>query len=269
MKILFIMNTPDIVGGGQVSLLELLRLLDRARFSPYAIVGDSGEMQKRLQDLTIPCSVIALPSIKTLNPVRIFSAIFKVRKFIRTNNIALVHSNDTRAHIYAGIAAKLAGVPSLFHFRVAYSDGWYDRILPLLATKIVAVSNASGKRFGPFKNKLTIIYNGVDLSRFFPGSPAMPGFPLPKFHSPLIGTVGRIGKQKGIDTLLKTVSLLKKDFPNIGAVIAGKDEDSQGEAIRKFSSDLGLNDHVRFIGSFSDIPNFMSAIDLYALLSDN
>ncbi len=269
MKILFIMNSANVAGGGQVSLLELLRLLDRKAFEPTAVVSGPGDMQQRLLARNVPTTVIPLPSLKTLNVFSIVKSILDIKRLVVRENFKLVHSNDSRAHFYAGIAAWLAKVPSVFHFRVSDSDGWYDRVLPRLATRIVAVSESAARRFPGFHNKLAIVYNGVDTSRFAPGATPSPDVPLPKLHSPLIGTIGRVGKQKGIDVLLKTLSILIKDFPTLGAVIVGKDETGEDLVMKKLCTSLGLDNHVAFVEYFSNIPAFMASIDLFVLLSDN
>jgi glycosyltransferase involved in cell wall biosynthesis len=269
IKILFIMNTSGMVGGGQVSLLELLRLLDRKLFSPCAIVGGPGEMQALLQNIGIQCSVVPLPRISASNFFRSLGSIAALRRFIKANKIEVVHSNDSRAHLYAGIASRLAMVPSVFHFRVSDSDGWYDNVLPRLATRIVAVSNATGRRFNRFQGKLDVIHNGVDTERFSPGIVSAAGLPLPKHHSPLIGTVGRVGRQKGINVLIHAVEILKREFPELGVVVAGKDEQGEEGDMKKLCNKHGLGNHILFLDQCNDMPGFMRTIDLYVLLSDN
>jgi glycosyltransferase involved in cell wall biosynthesis len=269
IKILFIMNTSGIIGGGQISLLELLRHLDRNEFSPCAIVGAPGELLNSLQNLGIPCSVVPLPKITPANFLRSIGSVISLRRFIKANNVNLVHSNDSRAHFYAGIAARIAMVPSIFHFRVSDSDGWYDSVLPYLATRIVAVSHATGRRFNHFQKKLDIIYNGVDTARFSPDAPLPLDLPLPRHHSPIIGTVGRVGHQKGIDVLIRAAKVLIKDFPELGVLIAGKDEQGEEGKMKNLCRESGLENHVLFLDQWDNMPGFMRRIDLYVLLSEN
>jgi glycosyltransferase involved in cell wall biosynthesis len=226
-------------------------------------------MQQRLAELNIPCSVIPLPRLKTPRTLAVLKSVFDVIRFIKMNKVSLVHSNDSRSHFYAGIASRLAMVPSIFHFRVSDSDGWYDKVLPRLATRIVAVSNATGQRFARFQKKVDVIYNGVDTERFSPGIASSVGLPLPKYHTPLIGTVGRVGRQKGVHVLIHAVEILKRKFPEVGALIAGRDEYGEEGIMKELCKEHGLQDHILFLDQWDDMPGFMRTIDLYVLLSDN
>jgi glycosyltransferase involved in cell wall biosynthesis len=266
-NVLFVNTSPDVMGGGQVSLLELIRAIDRKQFRPYAVVGADGPMRQRLDDLGVGTFVVDLSPLRGPHVCGPLGAIHSLSRVIAGNAIRLVHTNDTRAHIYAGIAARRNRIPAVFHFRVAYSDGIYDRMLGRLGTRIVAVSTATAARFPGLADKVEVIPNAVDPERFRPGAPG-PGLPdRLRGRTPLVGTIGRLEKAKGGHCFLETVARLKRDYPRLGAVIVGRgalEPELTGEARR-----LGLDDDVVFEHESPDVPSLLAALDVYVLLSDN
>ena len=64
--------------------------------------------------------------------------------------------------------------------------------------------------------------------------------------SPVITTLARVEKRKGHTYVLNALSKIKKKFPNILYLIAGKGP--YLEEIKKFTSKLKLEDNVRFLG---------------------
>jgi glycosyltransferase involved in cell wall biosynthesis len=224
-------------------------------------------MQERLTGLSIETENLPLPALRPFDFPAGLRSIRYLRDFIRKNGIQLVYSNDSRAHWYAGIAAKMCGIPSVFHYRVSYSDGWLDKVQPRLCTRIVAVSNSVAKRFHGFGHKLSVIPNGVDVGRFQPMKIVQKWALSLAGKTPVIGTVARLEKAKGIDTFIQAVALLKKEFPRIGAVIVGKGEEKAG--LDRLVGEMGLKENVLFLDDHAKIEEFMAMIDVYALLSDN
>ncbi|MDD5673070.1 MAG: glycosyltransferase family 4 protein [Chitinivibrionales bacterium] len=266
-NILFLVSSGVIIGGGQISLLELVKRLDKAKFTPFFVLGSEGSLHEKLRQLKIDCAVVCMPAIRITHAARIIRAVVAIGKAAKARGIRLIHSNDTRAHSYAGIVARILHVPNIFHFRVSYSDGVYDLVLPLLATKIAAVSAATAKRFARYKNKTEVIYNGVDCDAFCPLS-AESASPctLTDAH-PLLGTIGRLEKAKGMDAFIRLIAALKPQFPAIGGIVVG--EGPQKAGLRDLSETLGLQKNVVFVNRLEAIRDFMSWLDLYVLLSDN
>src|SRR5438105_15534421 len=63
-SILVVSNHGAIVGGGELSLMDLLRGLDRDRWAPVLVVPEAGEVAARRRDLDLPGHVIWLPSLR-------------------------------------------------------------------------------------------------------------------------------------------------------------------------------------------------------------
>lgn len=131
--------------------------------------------------------------------------------------------------------------------------------------------------------QIDVIYNGVDAMRFRPTE----NFKTSRQQwevSPetrLISYVGRVDREKGIETLIQATALLVQQGEDVQTFIAGKPvihHDSDGresEAIGKdyqrslmqLAETLGISDRVRFVGYLSDPVSLYQASDVTVLPS--
>lgn len=83
----------------------------------------------------------------------------------------------------------------------------------------------------------------------------------------LILTVAEMTKNKNHATVLKALSLLKGDeaFSNMKYLICGQGEQEQN--LRQQAKDLGIEDHVVFLGYRKDVPAVCRCSDLFAFMS--
>lgn len=83
----------------------------------------------------------------------------------------------------------------------------------------------------------------------------------------LILTVAEMTKNKNHSTVLKALALLKdrQEFSNMKYLICGQGE--QEQALRQEAKDLGIADHVVFLGYRKDVPAVCHCSDLFAFMS--
>ena len=82
---------------------------------------------------------------------------------------------------------------------------------------------------------------------------------------PLIGTVGRLTRQKGIDTFLATAARISEELPNARFVIAGDGE--LRDELQRMVRELGLEQRVSFLGYRQDMLNVIGGLDIMLYLS--
>jgi sugar transferase (PEP-CTERM/EpsH1 system associated) len=122
--------------------------------------------------------------------------------------------------------------------------------------------------------KITQIYNGVDLSRFTVDKPK-PADLLPSdFRSPdliLIGTVGRQDPVKDQITLVQAFIHLIKTYPTLSnkvrLILVGAGVLQQ--KLRELCLEAGIEDLVWFAGERHDVAEIMRTLDLFVLPSIN
>jgi glycosyltransferase involved in cell wall biosynthesis len=123
------------------------------------------------------------------------------------------------------------------------------------------------------REQLVVVPNGVDLHRFDPSrynrNRCRKALGL-KPDDFVIGAVARIAPQKNFEHLLQALRMLidrnEANWPRIRLVIAGPDGGSK-EALIARAKKLRLADHIRFLGSRSDVPQVMRAFDVFAIPS--
>ncbi len=109
--------------------------------------------------------------------------------------------------------------------------------------KIIAVSKyikEGWKKLYGLTKKINVIHNGIDLNIKFP-----------KYEKDIdILFFGRLIKIKGVDTLIKAVSLLLPEHKNIKIKIIG--EGPEKNNLIKLSKRLGVNNNIEFAGYLKD-----------------
>ena len=236
-SILFISNHGDIVGGGEISMLQLMCALDRSQWKPLLVVPYEGAVAKEAHGSEISTLVVPLPAVSDTSMASL-SSILALWRIIYQEDARIVHANGTRAMMYGGLAAKFAQRPAIWHVRVADSDGWLDRALYQFSAKIIVNSEAVSRRFTwGTADHVRCIHNGVDTVRFAPRRPSSE-------HRAVLGlspydrvvvSVGRFVAYKGYADLLAAAAILHRQDTGVHWVLVGDGElrSDLGPPIRK------------------------------------
>jgi glycosyltransferase involved in cell wall biosynthesis len=269
-RVLYIETSAGLFGGGQISLLELLAHIDRTKFLPLVIAGEEGKLKKEVKKLGIECVVLPMPRFKWLNPFPFFAGFWRIFNFVRKQKIKLIHSNTSRAALYAGPVAKILSIPLIWHVRVPLPDYLLDRFLVSLSSRIIAVSRIVRRRFSWLKkNKVEIIYNGVNTKRFLPG--LAQGDLRKKFHIDsediVIGTVGRLSPEKGLEYLISAIPDVINEYPQTKVLIVGDGNENYRLSLQEKVKELELSSRIFFVGFYEDVPQVLRCMDIFSLPS--
>ena len=278
------------IGGGQRSLLLLLKHLDATRFRSFlGCLGDS-MLAAAARKAGHPVIPLDLPKQHDKgDKVRRFTfdditrdllqlkVIFQLLWVLEEKQIDLIHANSLAAGLIGGIAAKLYGVPIVMHKRYATAYGVLDWLCEKLLDRVILVSEATRWAFAPH-SKQTLIYNGVELSALrLPLSP-------PRWRGGktlwadlnldpdalLIGIVTRITPEKGIHLLIEATAKLKASSSVQLLVVGGPYFPKDAEYIDSLkvqAEKLGIADRVIFTGFLEDIQAILSLLDVVLLAS--
>jgi glycosyltransferase involved in cell wall biosynthesis len=269
VNILYLANTGNLIGGGEISLLDLLHGLNKEKFNPLVVCPFKGDLTEEIEKLGIEVEIVQMKGLKIPNPFLFISSIIKLSRILKDREILLVHANGSRCAIYGVIACKIVKVPIIWHVRILESNGLLDRFLAKFSSIIIVNSNAVKERFKWLKdkNRLEVIYNGIDLKKF---SPSFKGEKIRKefgfsMEMPIIATIGRLDWYKAHRYFLQAAKKVKKIIPNAHFLIVG-DGDSRGY-LENLTKELGLGENVIFAGDRKDIPDILSSVDLFVLSS--
>ena len=78
----------------------------------------------------------------------------------------------------------------------------------------------------------------------------------------VVGTIGRLAKQKGYRFLIDAAALILKEYPNIYFLIVG--DGPLAEELREQANSLGIGENIIFTGGRTDIEEILPCIDIFA-----
>ncbi len=154
-----------------------------------------------------------------------------------------------------------------------------EKILQALdgADRVFAVSESLKRHvvtLGADGDKITVVGNGVDVDRFrpVPRDEARRALGIPEKSRALI-TVGALVPRKGQQRVLEVLPRLLSRFPDLLYLMVGgaSPEGDQTEALQRQVADLGLEEHVRFLGPVApdELRVPLSAADVFVLATAN
>jgi glycosyltransferase involved in cell wall biosynthesis len=87
----------------------------------------------------------------------------------------------------------------------------------------------------------------------------------PQLERPVLGVVGRLSPEKGVDVFLEACALLAQSGQRFSALIAGVGPDEQ--RLRNQARQLGLDSIVHFLGNVNNVRTLYDTIDVLVLPS--
>ncbi|MFO7709658.1 MAG: glycosyltransferase family 4 protein [Desulfobacterales bacterium] len=255
--------------GGQESLFHLACRLDPSRFRPCVVVPGEGSLAQSLRARDVEVCSLDLPRIGWNRGHQAAAALRRLLTLVDRLDIDLLHTDGPRNTLYAGVVGRLRQKPVIWHVRASTPDP-YDPLLSMLPSRILLVANALEFRFtsNAAKRKIRVIHNGVDLDRFRPGDEENVAGPLSPGGEVVIGTVGRVEKEKGILTLLKAMRLLKTAPSTVRLRVAGDFTDAAYfNRCTDYCRDAGISDRVQFLGHVHPAEDFLRTVGVFVLPS--
>lgn len=184
---------------------------------------------------------------------------------INWKEIDLIHSNHIRIDIGAYISRK-TGIPHIWHIKelnkghvkiLHYKPHCYQYINQN-ADRFIAVTKQVQQywsRAGLDENKIEVVYEGVDTSKFILRKQRNDG----KLR---LVCVGRIEKSKGQLQILQAMAGLPEEIRgNVTLDLAGEPYPDYLRQLQSYIKSHQLEKQVRFLGYQSDIPQLLSNYD--------
>lgn len=188
----------------------------------------------------------------------------------------LIHVSGGVSQFKGVIAGRLAGIPVVWHL----NDTQMPRSLVLLFNILSSFANA----FIVTANRVRDYYlnnhkfNNIDI--FTVQAPVdvhkycRDRVRTNKLINTVKGikivTVTNINPVKGLETLITSISLLKKDINELHLYIAGSVHRSQKSYYTKLNGiikELGVKSNITFLGQQDDIPSILAACDIFVCSS--
>ncbi|MBI2358975.1 MAG: glycosyltransferase family 4 protein [Deltaproteobacteria bacterium] len=248
-------------GGGESQVMGLLSYLSRNGHRNHLLCHPRGVLFQEAKKLDVEVLPLSMRNDLDLRPV------FRLRRRIRREAYEIVHFHTKRGHALSlWFGRPHPAVKYIVTRRMDYpvKKGWYTNCLynrkvdgvVAISRKIAEVLIAGGVR----AEKIRVIHSGIDPDCFraMAECPSAPG-------EIVIGTVAALEERKGHRFLLQAAAVLKAQGHRVRYRLAG--EGTQMEPLKKIVVQSGLESDVEFAGFVTDIPKFLSSVDLFVLPS--
>lgn len=270
-----------ITGGTQTHLLQVFHLLDRTVFQPHLFVlKDGGNLLAEAEAAGVHVRTFGMGG--SLKDPRDLGGLWRMVRAMREVRPVVVHGYLLRGNFYAAVAGRLARVPAI----VTSKRGLHEPTGPAEALAVqvsgrlsdamtgnsLEVLEFTRRVEGEFRAPMTMIPSGIDTDRFDPRR--VGGWPRGSLREalgigtkPVVGTAITFRPRKGFRMLFEAMAEIRREVPDAQVVIAGADRMSDEAAA--LAAELGLEDAIHVIGRRSDMPEVLSAFDVFVLPSES
>ncbi len=281
-RVLYVHNSADLYGASR-SLLRLVTNIRRREFDPVVVLPRRGILQERIEQAGVRVIIDeSLAIITRYEPLwkvalRFPVSVWRLCRLIRNLGTQIVHTNIAVA-FSPSVAAKLAGVPHVWHVREAFEEFgglWklYRLFMLGFSSRIIAVSHATAAQF-PRSAKVRVIHNGFPLSEFdvdqdLIGQSFRAQYGLGR--DLVVGCVGRIKwVRKGQEYLVQAAAHLKqRDICARFVIVGAPFGPNQGhlDRLKALARELGVEDAFVFTGELTDTKPAYAAMNIFVLPS--
>ncbi|MBZ5602588.1 MAG: glycosyltransferase [Acidobacteriia bacterium] len=251
------------IGGSERQMTETAKGLDRSLFEPHVgCFRPAGVRGDELRDHGVIVTQWPVMSYRSMGAVR---GARDIARYIHRHRIAIVHTWDYAVGVYAIPIARLAtqalAVASQRSERILIPAG-YRRVLPAidrLSHAIVVNSKFVERQLisqGIAREKLKFCPNGIDLERFRR---------TPADHPLTVGVVCALRPEKNLGVLIDAFALARNTSKDVRLRIVGSGPEL--EKLRARAVEKGVAEMCSFEPATADVPERLSAIDIFVLPS--
>lgn len=264
----------DSVGGSHLSTLILIQHLDRMRFRPLTVVHEKGPLTEHLERNDIAYELLPLTAYVGRQPnawrqIAALAGTFgPIRRFLRRNCVAIVHTQDARMHLTWTLPARAAGIAVVWHQRTRFAPSRLARAMVRFASRVICISRfVSTSLPRSAMNRALTIPNPVIL---FPGKLAAQDRRAELCReagtgadSVIVATIGNLREIKRPMLFVEVAAhiLRQIDRPTVFAVF-GEDREEFMPRMRAYAAREGFGDRLLFLGFCDPIEPWIAACDL-------
>ena len=272
-NILIVHSSNDTYGASKI-LLNIIYFFISEGYKVYLFLPEKGPLNENniIKKCDLKILELGVFRKRYFNFFGLFNRLYYIirstwiiKSFILKNKIDLVYTN-TSTVISTSIAAKLTGIPSIFHIHeIPISSKLYTIFLAnffnFFSFKVISVSNSVRKYWidnGLLKQKVITIYNGFNFD--FNNEKKLSKSQL------VFCNISRIIPYKGhsfLIELFKELSRFKKDLILyiIGDTLP--EYESYYKKLREKVSEYNLEKNIRFLGYRSNVKDYLKKSNFF------
>lgn len=262
--------------GSRISLLELVKGLNKETFFPIVAVPGKGGLEGYLKENMIDVRILPLKPYRKLKymPLRPYTK-YMLHRIMKDEGIQLVHNNEFWSNPYGVDPAKSLGIPVICHVRGALTSRQIVNYKLEKADKIICVSNDVALQFKDDPHlsfKIEVIYNGLNLETFTAN--ATPSALRREFNIAddeiVICQIGKLVPRKAQEVTIKAAKIVHEKKKNVRFFIVGKGWEKEQEYVThlfELVRQLDLEGVITFTGYRTDIPSWCALMDMLVIPS--
>ena len=269
MKILFFITRSDTIGGAQIHVRDLSKLLIKKGHEVVVATGASGSYTIELERNGIKSVAVQVMQQK-INPIEDGKTVFYFKQIIHEFQPDIISTHSSKAGFIGRLVSKLTNKPCLFTVHGwAFTEGvpepsrtvyeWLERQVETWADKIICVSEYDrqlGIKVGMNPYRLLTIHNGMpDISDELRANPSV-SYPVK------IVMVARFDRQKDHLTLIKALP----SFSGVQLLLVGDGPKLQD--LKKIVEQMKIADRVKFLGYCDNVAEILAQAQIFTLISN-
>lgn len=264
----------DLWAGAEVQIYGLIKTLAREpAVAVSAVLLNEGTLADRLRAEGVETMV--LDEQKMPAPM-IWMALLRLLRQLKPD---IVHTHRRKENVLGAAAASVSGALSVrtVHGALeAFPPFWMlhkhlylglDHAVARLQKRIIAVSTELAERIAPSfgSERVVVIPNGVDMSSL---SEYRASLGIRKARAaPCIAFVGRLVPVKRVDRYLQAIAAVRNRGLDIQGLVIG--DGPLHEQCEAAIAQLGLSEHVTWLGFVPDAPARIAEADALLMTSDH
>lgn len=259
------------VGGIESFLYNIYSRIDREQFQ-FDFVTRYDHPAKERELCALGAHIYKISSFK-----RISGYIRDISEIIGDYDIVHIHKNSAANIIPFIMAGKNGRVKVISHSHntapsvsgfATILHNWNKEKLWKLSDEHLACSNLAGEWLYGNDRKYTVIRNGIPTTNYtynrLNSNKVRDELNIP-VTARVLGNVGRFTKQKNQMYLVQMFNEILKKDSNSYLIIVG--DGPLKDHIENYVKELGITEHVKFLGVRNDINEIMQAIDVFIMPS--
>jgi glycosyltransferase involved in cell wall biosynthesis len=263
-------QTDMRIGGAEMITACIIRRLDRTRFAPeLCCLKERGALGEALA-AEVP---VHYGLLRGKYDLRVFPRLVRILCKRKIDAVITVGAGDKM--FWGRLAARRAGVPVILS--ALHSTGWPDgvgrlnRLLTPITDVFIAVAESHGRFLVEHERfpatKVAVIPNGVDTERFatVANVSAIRRALNIGDTDPVVGIVAALRPEKNHELFLEMARHVVSQHPSARFLIVG--DGPRRTELEHRAAELGIQANVVFLGMRDDVPDLLSAIDVFVLTS--
>ncbi len=266
------LNTEKTFRGGERQVIFLMEGLVANNIDNYLICNTDAKIKERAINFMDANKIFEV----SMNGEFDLIAVLKIRKFLKQNQIDIVHCHTSHAHTLGYFAAMGLDTKVLISRRVDFSihrsgirflssvkyNKMCDRIISISDTiKEILIND------GVKSEKIIPVHSGVEpfpIIEYEKYKPLMEQFKIPENVVKIVN-VAALEHHKGQHYLLNAFAEVLKKEKNIVLIIVG--DGKLRDKLKMLAKELRIDKNVIFTGFRNDVPMFVNMADIFVMAS--